>query len=283
VLFSLAKSLGASLEASLPWAKYQDYLQERVKGLAGSGKGAIADRATLELGQLKPGQLTTFSYDDLRGEGTTSDPAAKPGVLKARDPQDLWKKLVSGMCWYDAPVNLPELLNTPSRHYEFACQVLIKKGMVEEDDRFYLPHYRPLPPSGDVKEYPLLLVSYQMLSLTDQYLANPPFMTKTLPDDLLKHQDLFVELHPDAAKTFGLQEADLAVLKTPQGEMPVRIHLTHAVRPGVVYIAQGLGHTAYDEYIQGKGHNATSITEVQIDPITGLGTVWATRAQLRRA
>jgi menaquinone reductase, molybdopterin-binding-like subunit len=283
VLFSLAKSLGTGLEASLPWTKYQDYLQDRVKGLAGSGKGAIADRATVELGRLKPGQLTTFGYADFRGDDPSAEPAAKPDALKVSDPQQLWKKLASGMCWYDAPVNPLEFLGTPSRHYEFACQLLLKKGMVGGDDGLYLPHYRPLPPSGDAKEYPLLLITYQMLSLTDQYLANPPFMTKTLPDDLLKDRDLFVELHPQTANASGLKETDLVLLKTPQGEMAVRIHLTRAARPGVVFIAQGLGHTAYDEYIQGKGQNANSITEVQIDPITGLGTVWATRAQLRRA
>ncbi len=54
-------------------------------------------------------------------------------------------------------------------------------------------------------------------------------------------------------------------------------------RAGVVYIVEGLGHTAYDQYIQGKGVNANSIVEVQLDPVTGLGTAWATRAQLRRA
>ena len=73
------------------------------------------------------------------------------------------------------------------------------------------------------------------------------------------------------------------MLKTPQGELPVRVHLYPGARAGVVYIVEGLGHTAYDQYIQGKGVNANSIVEVQLDPLTGLGTAWATRAQLRRA
>jgi anaerobic selenocysteine-containing dehydrogenase len=121
------------------------------------------------------------------------------------------------------------------------------------------------------------------MTLTDQYLANPPFMTKLLPDSLLKQRDMFVEIHPETARGLGLNEADRATLRTPQGEIAVRVHLSHSAGPGVVWMPQGLGHSAYDEYIRNKGENGNKIMEVQIDPITGLGTVWATRAQLRRA
>ena len=141
----------------------------------------------------------------------------------------------------------------------------------------------PLAPSGDEKDYPLLLLSYRMLSLSDQFLANPPFMTKTLCDDLLQGQDLFLALHPQTARAQGFSAGDRARLKTPQGEVAVRIHVSQGARPGALFIVQGLGHTAYDEYIQNKGVNANEIIEVQMDPLTGLATTWATRAQLRRA
>jgi hypothetical protein len=44
----------------------------------------------------------------------------------------------------------------------------------------------------------------------------------------------------------------------------------------------GLGHKAYDNYVQNKGVNANCLMEVQLDPVSGMGTVWACRAQLRR-
>ena len=92
-----------------------------------------------------------------------------------------------------------------------------------------------------------------------------------------------MEINPKTAGSLGLGEGDKAVIKTPQGQTGVLVHLTPAARPGVVYIVQGLGHKAYDEFIQDKGTNANNLVEVQMDPVTGLGTVWATRAQLRRA
>ncbi|HQN20198.1 MAG TPA: molybdopterin dinucleotide binding domain-containing protein, partial [Syntrophobacteraceae bacterium] len=128
-----------------------------------------------------------------------------------------------------------------------------------------------------------LLIGFRTMSLTGEYLANPPFMTKNLWDTVLKGKDLFVELNPQTAQSLGLGEGSHAMLKTPRGEVSVCVHLYGGARAGVVYIPEGLGHTAYDEYIQGKGVNANSIFEVLMDPVTGLGTVWATRAQLRRA
>jgi anaerobic selenocysteine-containing dehydrogenase len=147
----------------------------------------------------------------------------------------------------------------------------------------YLPHFAPLVPSGSETDFPLLLVGYETQYLSSQYLPSPPFLTKMLPDTLLKGNDLLVQVHPKTAQALGFNEGDPARIKTPQGELSVRIHLSPGARPGVVYAAQGLGHTAYDEFIKGKGVNVNLITEVQLDPVTGLGTTWATRAQLVRA
>ena len=119
--------------------------------------------------------------------------------------------------------------------------------------------------------------------MANEYLPNPPFMTKTLWDFVLKGNDLFVEVNPQTAQSLGMSEGSYACSRLRREKLPVRVHLYPGARAGVVYIVEGLGHTAYDQYIQGKGVNANSIIEVQLDPVTGLGTVWATRAQLRRA
>jgi anaerobic selenocysteine-containing dehydrogenase len=284
ILFALAKMLGGSIQTSLPWSKYQDFLLERVKGLAASGKGAVAERSGVEPWRVKAGESASFTPIALQGEDTQREQTQLRETGKPKDGQDLWKKLTAGMCWYDAPADVLENLETASGRYEFACQALLSRGMTDTDaDMMILPQFRPLLPSGSEKEFPLLLMSYPMMTITDQYLPTPPFMTKTIPDDLLKGADMFVEMHPESAKGLGLNEADRAVLKTPQGEVPVRVHFSQGARPGIVWMPQGLGHSAYDEYIQNKGENTNRISEVQIDPITGLGTVWATRVQLRRA
>jgi anaerobic selenocysteine-containing dehydrogenase len=261
-VLELAKSLGDTVTSALPWKNYGEFLRERVNGLASSGRGAVADKPGLDLGQLQPSTTVTANY---------------------KDGADLWKKLAGGMCWYDSPADFPREMKTSSGKIELAFQLLQKKGLTVDDDNVYLPRYAPLPPSGGETEYPLLVVNTRMMSLSDRYLANPPFMTKTLWDFVLKGNDQLAEINPQTARSLSMAEGDKVVLKTPRGEVGIRVHLSAGARPGVVYLAQGLGHEAYDEYIQDKGVNANSVTEVQIDPVTGLGTVWSTRAQLSRA
>lgn len=262
VILALAKNLGESAATAFPWKSYEDYLKERVKGLAASGKGAVADKEGIDLSKLRAGQAPGVNYDSA---------------------DNLWKKLTGGACWYDAPVDMLQGMKTGSGKFELACRSLQEKGLPAGDDRAYLPHFAPLTPSGAENEYPLVLVSYPMLAITNGYLANPPFMTKTLWDFLLKENDLFVELNPQTALPLLLGEGSRAVLKTMQGEAAVRVHLSPGARPGVIYVVQGMGHKAYDQYIRDKGVNANDLIEVQLDPVTGLGTVWNTRARLSRA
>ena len=262
VILGLAKDLRGGLAEALPWSDYKAYLQKRVEGLVASKKGIVAGKEGKEPWRLQAGDLLEANY---------------------KDAADLWKKLASGLCWVDAPGDFLQTLDTPSGKLELALTALQAKGLAGGADLVYLPHFAQLAPSGDEKEYPLLLVSYRTMALANEYLPNPPFMTKNLWDFVLKGKELFVELNPQTAQPLGMSEGSQALLKTPQGEVSVRVHLSAAARAGTVYIPEGLGHTAYDQYIQDKGVNANSIIEVQMDPVTGLGTVWATRAQLRRA
>jgi anaerobic selenocysteine-containing dehydrogenase len=262
VALSIARSLGGSVQASLPWSNFEAFLKARVEGLAASGKGSIAESPDQDPGKLKPQDTPKTNFSSAA---------------------DLWKKLVQGKCWYDSPMDPLEKVATPSGKVELACRQLMASGLSASDDTLYLPHYAPLAPSGSEKDFPLQLVAYETQNLSHQYLATPPFLTKTLPDTVLKGNDLFVQVHPKTVQSLGLNDGDRATLKTPQGDLSVRVHLSPAARPGVVYAAHGLGHKAYDEYIKGKGVNINSIIEVQLDPVTGLGTTWTTRAQLARA
>jgi menaquinone reductase, molybdopterin-binding-like subunit len=262
VLLTVAQRMGGSIGASLPWKTYESYLQDRVKGLAEAGSGAIAAKEGAAPGDLRPGASPKKNY---------------------KNDKDLWKQLTSGLCWYDAPVDLQQAISTESGQYQLASVSLQDKGVMVEDDQVYLPHHAPLIPSGDEQGYPLLLVSYQSLYLANGYLPNPPFMTKTLWNFLLKEDDMFVQIHPETATSLGFKEGDRATLTTPGGMVGVRIHIFPGAHPQTVFIALGLGHKAYDEFIRDKGVNANEVIEVQMDPVTGMGTVWATRAQLARA
>jgi anaerobic selenocysteine-containing dehydrogenase len=178
----------------------------------------------------------------------------------------------------DRPSGWSGGFNTPSGKFEFFATGFHKAGPYNDDDS--LPHYRPIVLEGDRDLYPLTLIPIESMRLADGAIANPPYLTKTLADTVLKKNDTFVEVNPKTATTFGLSEGREAMLKTPTGKVKVRIHLYEGVSPGVVAIPTGLGHSAYDVYLKGKGVNPNDVIGTVKDPVSGLDIAWGSRASL---
>jgi anaerobic selenocysteine-containing dehydrogenase len=169
---------------------------------------------------------------------------------------------------------------TPSGKFEFYVTSLDQAGMKTRTGLDYLPHYRPVEPEGDPGAYPLLLIPAELMRLANGAIGNPPFCTKTLEENELKRNDVFVEVNPKTAADRGLSECRYAILETPKGRAKVLVHLQEGIMPGVVAIPKGLGHTAYDNYLAGKGVNANSLIGVVEDPVSGLSATWGIRAKL---
>ena len=138
-------------------------------------------------------------------------------------------------------------------------------------------------PEGDEKKFPLQLVAYDSIRLSSGYIGNPPFMNKVLPDTVLKGNEGFVELNPETAGKLGLAEGQSAILTTPHGQVKVRVHLNHGIMPGLLAMARGLGHTAYDGYLSGKGVNTNELIGPVEDPASGLDAAWGIQAILAKA
>ncbi len=136
---------------------------------------------------------------------------------------------------------------------------------------------------GEAPGYPLILIPSDSMRRATGYIGDPPFVVKTVPETVLKGNDLLVEINPETAKALGLSEGKRAVLKTPKGQARVRVHLFHGVAPGVVAMPTGLGHQAYDAYLAGKGVNFNDLIAAVEDGASGLNAAWGIRAKLSRA
>jgi anaerobic selenocysteine-containing dehydrogenase len=143
-----------------------------------------------------------------------------------------------------------------------------------------MPHYEEIQSGADKKEYPLLLFPMELINLASGWIGNPPFLNKTLFDHQLRRDDLFVEMNPKTASQYRLKEGSKAIMRSPEGELQVRIHLFHGAMPDVVFIPVGLGHTAYDKYLKGKGVNPHKIIDQVEDPLSGQPVWWNTRVTL---
>ena len=193
-----------------------------------------------------------------------------------------WDQLVENSCWfdpaykYDSPA---KILKTPSRQFEFYSRQLQSAFHFAEDIRC-MPHYgKPLPkPEG----FNLTIMPENIIAMAENGMGTPPFLIKELGDDVLKGNDIFVQINPITARRLKLKEGDSVILESSLGRVNVRIHICTGVREGVVLIPLGFGHTAFDKFLRDKGVNAHQILEAKKDSISGLPLWWATPGKITK-
>jgi molybdopterin-containing oxidoreductase family iron-sulfur binding subunit len=99
--------------------------------------------------------------------------------------------------------------------------------------------------------------------------ANKPWLQE-LPDPVSKiawHS--WVEVHPDTAARWGLAAGDFLLLKSPFGAQKFPAWITPSVRPDVLAVPTGQGHTAYGRYAKERSANAFELLGAQANSYGG--------------
>jgi anaerobic selenocysteine-containing dehydrogenase len=185
---------------------------------------------------------------------------------------DKWPVLKEQGYWIDEkfkPLQADGALKTASGKLEMAAIIQQKA---------------PLPIQGDEGAFPLVLVAYDNIRLAGNAIESPPFLAKIIEDTVLKGGELFVEVNPKTAQKLGIGEGARAELVTPKGKAVVRIHLYDGIRPDMVAMPRGLGHTGGGQYkfLAGKGLNFNAFIGPVEDPASGLDAAWGIRAKINR-
>ena len=107
--------------------------------------------------------------------------------------------------------------------------------------------------------------------------ANKPWLQE-LPDPVSKISwHSWVEVHPDTAARWGLATGDFLLLKSAFGAQKFPAWITPSVRPDVLAVPTGQGHTAYGRYAKDRSANAFELLGVQANDYGGRSfTVLAT-------
>jgi molybdopterin-containing oxidoreductase family iron-sulfur binding subunit len=113
-------------------------------------------------------------------------------------------------------------------------------------------------------ERPLLLVGYPSLHHYDGRGANKSWLQEIPEPSAKASWGSWAELHPETCRTLGLASGQLVSLETSQGRIELPALPSDGVRPGVVAVALGQGHSAYGRYAEGRGAN--------LFPLLGSGT-----------
>jgi len=99
--------------------------------------------------------------------------------------------------------------------------------------------------------------------------ANKPWLQE-LPDPVSKiawHS--WVEVHPETAERWGVATGDFLLLKSSFGAQKFPAWVTRSVRPDVLAVPTGQGHTAYGRYAKDRSANAFELLGIQANPYGG--------------
>ena len=112
---------------------------------------------------------------------------------------------------------------------------------------------------GDPGQYPFVLHPYPSTLLGDGRGANQSWLQEG-PDPITTASwDTWVEISVVKAKELGLQRDDIVKVISPQGEIEVIVYPLLGIRPNVVAIPLGQGHSNYGRFANNRGANVLGI------------------------
>jgi anaerobic selenocysteine-containing dehydrogenase len=89
--------------------------------------------------------------------------------------------------------------------------------------------------------------------------ANKPWLQE-LPDPTTTVMwNTWVEMNPETAHELGIDNDDVLEIVSEAGSVEAPVYLYPAIRPDVIAMPFGQGHTAYGRYAQGRGANPANL------------------------
>lgn len=248
VLIELAQALGGSMAAAFPWNSFVEAIQEQARGLYQAGSG----------------------------------------MPRAETFDEFWAELQSRAVWYDQPYEFgvkEQTFATPSGKFEFASQILeerLETLGVPFADEDLLPNYQSPAFEGEETAYPLHLRTFKMITYTERWGANIPWLQEIYGLHVQEKWDSWVELNPETAHELGIHDGDLVQVESAQGSIESRARLWPGTPPEVVSIPLGQGHTAGGQWAEDRGANPNELVALLTDPLSGELATQSTRVRVRK-
>ncbi len=111
----------------------------------------------------------------------------------------------------------------------------------------------------------LVLLPYPSPILGDGAGANRPWLQETPDPTTTVMWNTWVEINPETARELGVTDDDVIRLKTPYGVVEASVYRYPAIRPDVIAIPFGQGHTALGRYAENRGANPAKIFGVKVN------------------
>jgi molybdopterin-containing oxidoreductase family iron-sulfur binding subunit len=122
------------------------------------------------------------------------------------------------------------------------------------------------PASFDGAEGGLVLLAFPSMQLYDGRGANRPWLQEQHDPATKVAWQTWVEVHPETAARLGLENGHEVLVASGNRSVKALVYVFPGVRPDVVAMPIGQGHTAYGRYAQGRGSNPLALLDSVTDP-----------------
>ncbi|WP_028574199.1 menaquinone reductase molybdopterin-binding-like subunit QrcB [Desulfonatronovibrio hydrogenovorans] len=151
-------------------------------------------------------------------------------------------------------------------------EVLSQPARVDQD-QLSLPQTLGAAAENGNGEYPLYLAPQAKMRIGNERIAIPPFATVTIKESELSAKGFYVQMNSATAFKHNLRQGQAVTLASEAGTCRALVNITEAVMDDVVAVLMGFGHTAWDEFSQGKGDNVFKLLTVTSERGTDI-PVW---------
>lgn len=178
-----------------------------------------------------------------------SDLAKKPGSINAENDENFWNAFLERGVWVGAAGEKPAEETAIAKLME---EVLDSLSYVKSE------HEKKIQTQRD-SEYSLTVLTYEHAALGFGEQANLPTLQE-LPDPMTSVMwGSWVEINLKTAGSLGINDGDIVDVQTPNGSVRLPALLYPGIRPDVIAIPFGQGHSGYGRYAKGRGSNAASL------------------------
>ena len=123
--------------------------------------------------------------------------------------------------------------------------------------------------AGDAGQMPFMLHLYPSPAFNDGRAAHLPWLQE-MPDPMTTVMwGSWVEINPETAHRLEVSEGDMLSITSPQGTIELPAFVYPGLRPDVIAIPVGQGHTQFGRYAQNRGANPLRISASALDPASG--------------
>ncbi|MDO8690258.1 MAG: molybdopterin-dependent oxidoreductase [Dehalococcoidia bacterium] len=201
------------------------------------------------------------TFKDVLREGARTLMNLKRGSVQASGFEEYWIRLLQQGGWWGEGPRGPAFAPVPVN------------GLSDVGSPVYY---------GSEQIYPFHLLPFPSHGIGAGAGAHVPWLQATPDPVTTVVWQTWVEVNLEVGRSMGLQEGDIVRVDSPLGGIEAPVYLHPGIRPDVIAIPMGQGHTAYGRYAQDRGANVMSLVYPMIEQ-GAAGFPWAaTRVRLTK-